>query len=69
MNEKLGTYQGKPIDESMTKQELLEVIKHVAGQYTEERKYNQKLEKVLPVDWQQKVADFPLPIVKVETYD
>lgn len=52
----IGTYRGKPIDENMTKQELLEVIKHVSWQYTEERKHTIEIEKVLPPDHQLQLA-------------
>ena len=56
MSKPLGSFRGKPIDENMSKHELLEVIKHVSGMYSAERKYNQKIEKYLPIDWQYRAT-------------
>ncbi len=46
-----GLWRGKAL-EDMTKQELIEVIRWTSQQYLAERRYNQRLEKALPDDWQ-----------------
>lgn len=45
MNKLFGTYKGKPVDENITKEELLEIIGHLAFQYSGGYKYNLKIEK------------------------
>jgi hypothetical protein len=57
MSNTLGTFKGKPIDENMSKAELLEVIRYTSESYKSEREYNLKIEKALPVDWQLRVLE------------
>lgn len=52
IEQNLGTFRGRIIDEHMSKSELLEVIKFLSEQYKNERSYNLKIENALPIDWQ-----------------